>query len=108
MPKYVSLFNFRGETLKAMMDNPADRAAAVRELAESAGGTLDAYYLMLGQYDGLAILEVPDSPSAAALCLRVTSSGAFSHFETHELLPAEQITPILEKAGQLTYRPPGT
>ncbi len=108
MPKYVSLFNFKGETLKAMMDNPADRAAAVRELAESAGGTLDAYYVMFGQFDGLAILEVPDSPSATALCLRVTSSGAFSHFETHELLPAEQIIPILEKAGELTYRPPGT
>ena len=108
MPKYVSLFNFKGETLKAMMDNPADRAAAVRELAESAGGTLDAYYLMFGQFDGLAILEVPDSPSATALCLRVTSSGAFSHFETHELLPAEQVIPILEKAGELTYRPPGT
>jgi uncharacterized protein with GYD domain len=108
MPKYVSLFNFKGETLKAMMDNPADRAAAVRELAESAGGTLDAYYLVFGQYDGLAIWEVPDSASAAALCVKVTSSGAFSHFQTHELLPAEQINSVLEKAGELTYRPPGT
>ena len=108
MPKYVSLFNFKGETLKAMMANPADRAAAVRELAESAGGTLDAYYLVFGQYDGLAIWEVPDSASAAALCVRVTSSGAFSHFQTHELLPAEQINSVLGKAGELTYRPPGT
>lgn len=108
MPKYVSLFNFKGETLKAMMDKPADRAAAVRELAESAGGRLEAYYLTFGQYDGLAIVEVPDSASAAAVFLRVASSGAFSHFETHELLPADQIRPVLEKAGQLTYRPPGT
>ncbi|MDQ3899024.1 MAG: GYD domain-containing protein, partial [Actinomycetota bacterium] len=75
MPKYVSLFNFKGETLKAMMDKPADRAAAVRELAESAGGRLEAYYLTFGQYDGLAIVEVPDSASAAAVFLRVASSG---------------------------------
>jgi uncharacterized protein with GYD domain len=108
VPKYVSMFNFKGEALKAMMDKPADRAAVVRELAESAGGILDAYYFTLGQYDGLAIWEVPDSASAAAICVRVTSSGAFSHFETHELLPADQINPILQKAGQLTYRPPGT
>jgi hypothetical protein len=66
VPKYVSLFNFKGEALKAMMDNPADRAAAVRDLAESAGGALDSYYLTFGQYDGLAIWEVPDSASAAA------------------------------------------
>ena len=69
MPKYVSLFNFKGEALKAMMDNPADRAAAVRDLAESAGGTFDSYYLTFGQYDGLAIWEVPDSASAAAVLL---------------------------------------
>ena len=108
VPKYVSMFNFKGEALKAMMDKPVDRAAAVRELAESAGGILDAYYFTLGQYDGLAIWEVPDSASAAAVFLRVASSVAFSHFETHELLPADQIRPVLEKAGQLTYRPPGT
>ena len=108
MPKFAVLFNFKGETLKAMMDKPGDRAATVRQLAESAGGTMDAYYLTFGQYDGLVIYDVPDSASAAAISLRVSSSGAFSHFETHELLPVEQMNSILEKASQLTYQPPGT
>ncbi len=56
---------------------------------------------------GLAIYDLPDSSSAAAVSLAVSSSGAFSHFETHELVPVEQFNAILEKANQLTYRPPG-
>jgi uncharacterized protein with GYD domain len=105
VPKYAVLFNFRGGTLKAIMDKPGDRAAVVRELAESAGGTMEAYYL---EYDGLVIHDVRDSASAAAISLKVRSSDAFSHFETHKILPADQINPILEKASELRYRPPGT
>ncbi len=108
MPKYAAMFRFKGETIKSMMARSSDRAAAVRELAESAGGTLDVYYLMFGQYDGLVILDLPDSASAAAVSFAVSSSGAFSHLETHELVPVEQINALFEKASQLTYRPPGS
>jgi uncharacterized protein with GYD domain len=108
VPKYAALFRFKGETIKAMMARPGDRAAAVQELVESAGGTLDVYYLMFGQYDGLVILDLPDSASAAAVSFAVSSSAAFSHLETHELVPAEQLNPVLEKASRLTYRPPGS
>jgi uncharacterized protein with GYD domain len=87
-------------------DSQPGRAAAVRDLAESVGGTLDSYYLTFGQYDGLAIWEVSDSASAAAGC--VNQQRRISHCETHELLPAGQINAIPQKAGQLTYRPPGT
>lgn len=45
------------------MDKPGDRAAVVREFAESAGGTMEAYYLMFGTYDGLVIYDVRDSAS---------------------------------------------
>jgi uncharacterized protein with GYD domain len=108
VPKYAVLFRFKSETIKAMMDKPSDRAAAVQQLLDSTGGTLDAYYLTFGQYDGLVICDLPDSLSAAAVSFAVSSSGAFSHLETHELVPVEQINAILEKANQLTYRPPGS
>jgi uncharacterized protein with GYD domain len=108
VPKYAVLFRFKSETIKTLMNKPSDRAAAVQQLLDSAGGTLDAYYLMFGQYDGLVICDLPDSSSAAAVSFAVTSSGAFSHLETHELVPVEQLNTVLEKANQLTYRPPGS
>ncbi len=109
MPKYLALFSFKGETLGRLMQNPSDREAAVRSLAEAVGGRLEAYYVMMGQHDGCVILEAPDSASAAAAAVAVAGSGAFSNLETHELFTASQFMEILEKAKSITtYQAPGT
>jgi uncharacterized protein with GYD domain len=101
------LFRLTGETVKRFLAKPSDRAAAVRQLAESAGGTLESYYWMFGQHDGAAVIELPDSHTAAALSLAVTSSGAFTQFETHELIDAGDLTAIAERAKEISYQPPG-
>ena len=64
---------------------------------------------MFGQYDGLAIVEMPDAASEAAFALAVASSGSFRHLETHELIEADDLVTILQKAQTLrpNYRPPG-
>ena len=105
--KYLLLFSLTGETIKRFVESPSDRAAVVRELAESVGGSLESYYWMFGQYDGAAILSLPDSHTAAAVNLAVISSGAFRGFETHELIEASDLTAIAERARGITYQPPG-
>ncbi len=107
MAKYVILFGLTGETARRFVAKPSDRAAVVRELAESAGGSLESYYWMFGQYDGLAIFELPDSQTAAALSLAATGSGAFTKFETHELIAAGDLVQIAERAKAISYQPPG-
>src|SRR5262249_39619642 len=107
MPKYAILFNLKGESVKAMMDRPSDRERVVSNLLSGVGGTLDAYYWMFGHYDGLAICDVPDSISAAAISIAVTSTGAFGHLETHELIPPGSLNQILDVAKNLSYFPPG-
>ena len=107
MAKYLVLFSLTGETAKQFVAKPSDRAAVVRELAESAGGSLESYYWMFGQYDGAGIFELPDSHTMAALSLAVTSSGAFTHFETHELIESSDLTAIAERARGIAYQPPG-
>ena len=107
MPKYLTLYTFKGETLKADMERPSDRAAVVSEAAKSVGGSLDAYYWMLGQYDGLAILDLPDSAAAARLAMTVSSSGAFAHLETHELFSSDQVLELMRAAKGVDYAAPG-
>jgi len=107
MAKYLILFNLTGETIQRFVANPSDRAAVVRGLAESVGGGLESYYWMFGQYDGAAVIEAPDSHTMAALSLAVTSSGAFTHLESHELIEAGDLARIAERAKGITYRPPG-
>ena len=106
--KYLLLFSLTGEAIKRFVDKPSDRAAVVGQLAQSVGGSLESYYWMFGQYDGAAIVSVPDSHTAAALSLAVASSGAFRGLETHELIEASDLTAIAERAKGITYQAPGT
>lgn len=107
MTRYLVLFTFKGETLKSFMKKPTDRATAVSEAAKSVGGQLEAYYWMFGQYDGLAILELPDSAAAARLAVTVSSTGAFTHLETHELFSSADVLQLMRGSADIQYVAPG-
>jgi uncharacterized protein with GYD domain len=107
MAKYAVLFSFRGEAVGALIKNPSDRPAAVREALESVGGELDALYWMLGQYDGLLLASAPDGHSIAAAMMAAAGSGAFAHLETHELIEGPDIADLIARAGKVAFRPPG-
>jgi uncharacterized protein with GYD domain len=108
MSKYAVFFTLKGEAIARAMEQPSDRVMVVSKAVESAGGKLEAYYLMFGQYDGFVIVDLPDSRAAAATSLAVSSTGAFEHLETHELIEAEDLNPILEQAKGITSLLPGT
>ncbi len=90
MPLYEMRWMFKDAALKSMTDTPQDREPPARELIEGFGGKLHHYYFMLGEYDGLAIVEFPDNASAAATSMRASASGAFARFETHPLLTTQK------------------
>jgi uncharacterized protein with GYD domain len=110
MAKYAVFFTYNSDSWQRLINNPGfDRAAAMRQLADAMGGTLESIYWMSGTYDGFDIIDVPDSVTAAALSVTMTSTGAFKHVETHELFDERQIGQALEKSkgSRETYRPPG-
>lgn len=107
MSKYAVFFSLTGESVKAFMDKPSDRAAVVAKMCEEVGGRLESYYFMFGAWDGMVIVEVPDSSAAAAVSLAVSSTGRFQHLETHELIESSDIAGVLSSAAGLTYSPPG-
>jgi uncharacterized protein with GYD domain len=107
MAKFAVFFTFKGETVKAMMDHPSDRAAVVSKLCEGIGGRMLSYYVMFGAWDGMVIFEAPDSKAAAALSLAVSSTGALGHLETHELMDASELNDAVGTAAGLAYTPPG-
>jgi uncharacterized protein with GYD domain len=106
MSKYAVFFTLKAEAIARAMERPSDRVTVVSKAVESAGGKLEAYYLMFGQYDGFVIVDLPDSRAAAATSLAVSSTGAFEHLETHELIEAEDLNPILEQAKGITAQLP--
>ena len=109
MAKYVTFFTYTSEAWAGMIQSPGDRTAAVRQLTDSVGGSVECVYWMFGAQDGLLIYDVPDSVSAAALIVAVGSRGSFRSLETHELLSQEQLSQVLSrsKAAAQVYQAPG-
>jgi uncharacterized protein with GYD domain len=99
---------FKDDAVKAMTERPQDRETPARELIESFGGKMHHYYFMLGEYDGLAIVEFPDNASAAATSMRASASGAFARFETHPLMTTREAQRAMQmvKDSKASYRAP--
>lgn len=109
MAKYAVFFTYSSNAWARMINNPGDRTAAVRQLADSLGGSLESAYWMFGAHDGIVIVDAPDSVRAAALSVAVGSTGAFRHLETHELFTQDQLGQMLSHAKNATqaYQAPG-
>jgi len=109
MAKYALFFTYTSEAWARMIKSPGDRTAAVRQLLDSVGGSLESAYWMFGAHDGIVIADIPDAARAAAISVAVGSTGAFKHVETHELLTQEQLGEVLSLARDATqaYQPPG-
>ena len=67
MAKYALFFSYTQESWANMIKNPTDRSAAASQLADSLGGKLESFYWMFGEYDGFAVVDLPDSVTAAAV-----------------------------------------
>ena len=71
MAKYVTFFTYTSDTWARMIQSPGDRTAAIRQLTDSLGGSVECIYWMFGTHDGIVIADMPDSISAAVLSVTV-------------------------------------
>jgi uncharacterized protein with GYD domain len=95
---YVTFFRYSPEAWRRMIDTPENRAVAARKLIEKVGGTMQVFYWMFGEWDGLVIYDVPESSMAAAFSGIVTSSGLLAQLETHQLVPMDEARNALQQA----------
>ena len=108
MPLYLGRFSYTSDAMKALMDQPQDRSAAAREVAESLGGKLFGLLVRLWRVRQDILLEAPDNASAAALAIAVGAGGALSEVETTVLLDMDEAQDAMRKAAAATYRPPSS
>ena len=107
MAKYLVKASYSTEGIKGVLkEGGSGRAAAVEQLAQSLGGSVEAFYFAFGNSDAYVIIDLPDNASAAAVAAAVGASGALSSYETVVLLTPAEIDEAVKKA--VSYRPPGT
>jgi uncharacterized protein with GYD domain len=102
---------YTSQALNGMMEDPtANRYEAAKKLIEAAGGKLVSMYSMPADGPGvLAIFDVPEPNSAAAISGVVVASGALHHVQLKRLLTQDEVIQVRQKASQLrgSYKAPG-
>jgi uncharacterized protein with GYD domain len=98
MSHYLIRWQFKNAAAKSLVDKPQDRTPPARGLIEEFDGQLLCYYFALGEYDGIAICEFPDTVSVAACSMKAAATGAFARFETIALLTAAEAKEAMKKA----------
>jgi uncharacterized protein with GYD domain len=74
MPTYFSLINYTDQGIRNVKDSP-QRLDAAKKLITDMGGELKGFYLTMGPYDLIAILEAPDDEVVAKVLLALGSAG---------------------------------
>ncbi len=75
MPKYISLVNYTSKGIENIKDSP-NRLDAVKKLCESMDAKVEGFFLTMGRYDIVLIVDAPDSETVAKIILAITSKGA--------------------------------
>ncbi|MFQ5924885.1 MAG: GYD domain-containing protein [Dehalococcoidia bacterium] len=75
MPTYITLMRWTQKGVENIKESPT-RLAAAKEAVKAAGGELKAFYLVMGQYDMVAISEAPSDEAYVTIILALASGGA--------------------------------
>ncbi len=95
MPKYISLVTYTQKGIENIKES-ADRFDAFKQLCESMGAKVEGFYLTMGRYDLLVIVDAPDSETIAKLFLTTASKGAVSS-ETLQAFSEEEYRKIISE-----------
>ena len=81
MSHYVIQASYGAAADGAMVNHLQDRAAAVRPLIEKMDGKLHGMWLSFGEFDNVAVAEMPDAILTAATVMAIGASAmrALSH-----------------------------
>lgn len=86
--------------------DPQNRQEALTPVIKNLGGDIECSFLSFGDYDAIGILSFPDSITAAALSMALTSGGGVKHVKTTPLVTWKEGVEAMKKARKATYKPP--
>ncbi len=74
MSTYILLINYTQQGIENIKESPG-RLDKVRGLLESLGCKLESFYLTMGNFDVVAVIEAPDDEAVARFLLAAGSRG---------------------------------
>jgi uncharacterized protein with GYD domain len=105
MPKFLIQATYTPEGARGLLEEGASgRRAAVDQVVDDLGGTVEAMYFAFGEADFVCLIDFPDAVSMAAVSLAVKASGAL-HTRATPFLTLDEIDKATRR--QVTFRAPG-
>jgi uncharacterized protein with GYD domain len=99
-------FSYKPEAMQNLIKNPEDRSKGLKTLIENLDGKLHAFYYTYGEYDGFAIIELPDSTSAVAASIVSANPATLAKIKTTVIITVQEAMDAMKKAQGLSIVPP--
>ncbi len=93
MKTYIVLCNLTQKGIENIKEGPA-RLDAAKKAFEAVGARIKDFYLVMGRYDMIIVVEGPDDETAAKLALSIGSRGALRS-ETLTAFPEAEYRKII-------------
>ncbi|MCT8997203.1 GYD domain-containing protein [Chelativorans intermedius] len=97
MTTYIMLVNWTEQGVRNVQDSPSRLDAAKKVLSEM-GGAFRAFYLTMGEYDMVAVMEAPDDAVAARFALELGRTGNV-RTRTLKAFPEDAYREIVKSLG---------
>ncbi|MBI2189282.1 MAG: GYD domain-containing protein [Acidobacteria bacterium] len=106
MAHYLLQVAYTPEAWAGLIRNPQDRIKALQPVVQKLGGRFEAAYFSFGEYDIIAIVEMPSNVDAAAFSLAAAAGGACKAIKTTPLMSVQEGVQAMQKAATIGYTPP--
>jgi len=107
MAHYMIQAAYTNDAWGRLVQRPEDRAEALRPVVQRLGGQLLAWYYSFGDYDVMALVELPNNVNAAALSMAAAPAEAVRAVRTTPLMTPDEGFDAMLLAQGAKYVPPG-
>jgi uncharacterized protein with GYD domain len=97
MPTYIMLSSWTDHGIRHVKDSP-DRLDAARKLCDQHGAEITAFYMTLGTYDMVVIIDAPNDDAFAKLAISIAKGGNI-RTTTLKAFDESQYRKIIEAIG---------
>src|SRR5215470_6596394 len=103
---YLLQVAYTPEAWANLVAQPHDRIDAVRPAIEKLGGKILQGWFAFGDYDVVAVIEMPGNVEAAAFSLAASAGGAIRTIKTTPLMTTAEGVEAMKKAAKSGYKAP--
>ena len=106
MAHYLLQIAYTPQVWAGLIKNPHDRVEALKPVVDKMGGKFESAFFSFGEYDLVAILQMPSNVDAAAFAIAAAAGGAVKALKTTPLMSRAEGLDAMKKAETSGYAPP--